>query len=231
MTSSVYLSRDKFPPELLSLPESLWAKGPNDVGCLAIPPYVVTVKENVSMPRIPQYRISSDGEKALLAIVDDFIQKDVVEETRGRNKSDRATPTKTLSREAATQTLTSSGDQEGLFGQTSGPCQADSGIELDLTHSQINNSQSNTHGWRRWFCCFPVSTGETMNISSTEPGPSSLSLESDTARKSMKREESPFSLVIEEMKTTRMVGQTPIRNQSKMHELKSTRKEKWWKKR
>ncbi|KAJ1099022.1 hypothetical protein NDU88_004126 [Pleurodeles waltl] len=83
MTSPMYLSKDQFPPELLSLPETLWATGPNDVGCLEIPPYVVTLKPNAEMPRIPQYRISTEGEKALLEIVHDLIQKGVVEETRG----------------------------------------------------------------------------------------------------------------------------------------------------
>ena len=83
-TGASYFSRPaELPPELAAIPITLWAQSDTDVGHLRIMPFVVKLRENTAMPRVPQYKIPHAGEEALLRIVADLILKGVVEETRG----------------------------------------------------------------------------------------------------------------------------------------------------
>ncbi|KAJ1098890.1 hypothetical protein NDU88_003997 [Pleurodeles waltl] len=65
---------------LASLPSNLWATSDTDVGQMIIPLVHISVKEGAVLQRLPQYKISQEGEEALTRIVHDLIAVGVVEE-------------------------------------------------------------------------------------------------------------------------------------------------------
>ena len=54
--------------------------GDNDTGCMTIDPIVVTLKEGCRLPRVPQYKISKEGEAGLKQVVSDLVHKGIVKE-------------------------------------------------------------------------------------------------------------------------------------------------------
>lgn len=62
------------------VPACVWATADTDVGRKDISPLHIQVREDASLPRIPQYKISREGEDALISIIDDMIRTGVVEE-------------------------------------------------------------------------------------------------------------------------------------------------------
>lgn len=69
--------------DLATISPCLWATSDTDVGSIQMPPVHITVKPGVALPRIPQYKISKEGEVALQAIVQDLILAGVVEQVSG----------------------------------------------------------------------------------------------------------------------------------------------------
>ena len=71
------------PSELLDIDPELWAKGPNDAGCMNIDPVQIKMKSNAVLPRIPQYKISKEGEEGLKDVISDLLEKKIIRKVSG----------------------------------------------------------------------------------------------------------------------------------------------------